>query len=211
VHKRESPDAELSMAVDREGAQETRLRLIAALAGLIDERGYGAITVVDIVREARASKRTYYQQFANKQECYLALQAYAVDDLIERVRAAVDPDAHWHDQVRQMVAAYADASRVRIGVAVSFVRDLPAMGSPGRAVQRRNYAAMIELIVGLAANPGFQRNHVEPLTPQAATILIAGIRELAAQAVEDGTEISTIIGPATASAIALMSATASRT
>ena len=50
-----------------------RQRLLDGLAAAIDERGYRASTVADIVRHARTSKRTFYDQFASKEQCFLEL------------------------------------------------------------------------------------------------------------------------------------------
>ncbi len=50
-----------------------RLRLLDGLAASIAERGYRATTVADIVRHARTSKRTFYDQFASKEQCFLEL------------------------------------------------------------------------------------------------------------------------------------------
>ena len=54
-------------------ADPFRLRLLDGLAASIGERGYRATTVADIVRHARTSKRTFYDQFASKEECFLEL------------------------------------------------------------------------------------------------------------------------------------------
>src|SRR5262249_49664221 len=54
-------------------ADPFRLRLFDGLASSIGERGYRATTVADIVRHARTSKRTFYDQFASKEECFLEL------------------------------------------------------------------------------------------------------------------------------------------
>ena len=45
-------------------ADPFRVRLLDGLATSIGERGYRASTVADIVRHARTSKRTFYDQFA---------------------------------------------------------------------------------------------------------------------------------------------------
>ena len=50
-----------------------RDRLIDGLAASIGERGYRDTTVADIVRHARTSKRTFYEQFASKEDCLIEL------------------------------------------------------------------------------------------------------------------------------------------
>lgn len=178
-------------------AGAARQRFVDALAALIAERGYPATSVVDIVRVAQASKTTFYLHFENKQECYLALLASVTDDLVADIRQAVDPDAHWHNQIRQMFTAYIAHLTARPAISLSWIRDLPALGAAARPVQRRNFAELAALLEELSTNPGFQRAQLPPVTRPKAVMLLAGVRELAAQTAEDGLDIEAIIGPAT--------------
>src|SRR6201999_2341360 len=74
-------------------ADPFRLRLLDGLAASIGARGYRATTVADIVRHARTSKRTFYDQYASKEQCFLELLLADNDKLGESIRAAVDPEA----------------------------------------------------------------------------------------------------------------------
>jgi AcrR family transcriptional regulator len=171
---------------------------------LIAERGYAATSVVDIVRVAQASKTTFYLYFANKQECYLALLASVTDDLVADIRQAVDSDAHWHNQIRQMFTAYIAHLTARPAISLSWIRDLPALGAAARPIQRRNFAELAALLGELGTNPGFQRAGLPPITRPKAVMLLAGVRELAAQTAEDDLDIESVIGPATDIAISIL-------
>lgn len=82
-----------------------RLRLLDGLVASIGERGYRVTTVSDIVRHARTSKRTFYDRFTSKEQCFLELLLADNETLGNSIRAAVDPNADWHDQIRQAVEA----------------------------------------------------------------------------------------------------------
>lgn len=189
---------------ERESAEVTRRRLIGAFGELIEDRGYRYTTVVDIVRVAQASKRTFYMHFTDKQDCYLALLASVTDTLIARIRAEVDEQAKWKNQVHQAISAYAGSLATRPGIALSWIRDLPAMGVTARSVQRRNFAELAVLVDELSANPGFQRAQLLPITPPKAVMIVAGLRELAAQAVEDNKDLETIVAPAADIVVAIL-------
>jgi len=190
----------------RNTEDDTRQRFVDALAALIAERGYAATSVVDIVRVAQASKTTFYLYFTNKQECYLALLASVTDDLVADIRQAVDSDAHWHNQIRQMFTAYIAHLTARPAISLSWVRDLPALGAAARPIQRRNFAELAALLEELGNNPGFQRAQLPAITKPKAVMLLAGVRELAAQTAEDELDIESIIGPATDIAISVIAA-----
>ncbi len=53
-------------------AHNQRERLIAGLATAVAEKGYRAVTITDITKEARVSRRVFYENFEGKEECFLA-------------------------------------------------------------------------------------------------------------------------------------------
>ncbi|OBJ67475.1 TetR/AcrR family transcriptional regulator [Mycobacterium sp. 1274756.6] len=194
--------AETSGATD--GADPFRQRLLDGLATSLAERGYRATTVADIVRSARTSKRTFYDRFAGKDECFLELLFADEERLRARIRSAVDPSIAWRDQVESAVAAYVAHIGERLAVTLSWIRELPSLGAAARPVQRRGLQLLTELLVELSGNASFRRAGLPPLTPPLAVILLGGIRELTALTVEDGRDASEIIGPAVAAATALL-------
>ncbi len=54
-------------------AEIQRSRLLAAAVRAVDELGWGSTTVADIVARSRISRRTFYETFANREECLAAV------------------------------------------------------------------------------------------------------------------------------------------
>lgn len=181
-----------------------RLRLFDGLAAAIGERGYRATTVADVVRHARTSKRTFYDQFASKEQCFLELLRADVEKLGEKISAAVDPDADWHQQIRQAVEAYVGHIESRPAITLSWIRELPSLGAVARPVQRRGLQLLSTLLIDLSASPGFRRAGLPPLTVPLSVILLGGLRELTALAVEDGRPVRDVAEPAIDASIALL-------
>ena len=71
--------------------QDFRRRLLDGLAASIEERGYRDTTVADIVRHARTSKRTFYDHFPTKEQCFFDLLTANNEELVGTLRDAVDP------------------------------------------------------------------------------------------------------------------------
>jgi len=181
-----------------------RQRLLDGLAASITERGYRASTVADIVRHARTSKRTFYDQFAGKEQCFLELLHADVEKLAENIRDAVDRDVDWQTQIRQAVQAYVDHIDARPALTLSWIRELPSLDAVARPFQRRGLQLLTSLLVNLSDTPGFQKAGLPPLTPAKAVILVGGLRELTAQVVEDGRSPRDIVEPAVQASIALL-------
>lgn len=185
-------------------ADPFRQRLLDGLATSIIERGYRASTVADIVRHARTSKRTFYDQFASREQCFLELLLVETERMAENIRAAVDPEAEWHHQIRQAVEAYVAHMESRPAITLAWIRELPSLGDVAHPVQRHGLQLLANLLIELSNSPGLRRASLPPLTEPLAVILVGGLRELTALAVEDGRPVREIVEPAVDASIALL-------
>lgn len=79
-----------------------RERLIAGLAEAVAEKGYSAVTLTDIVKHAKVSRRVFYANFESKEQCFLAAFEVVVSHLHELVAEAVAGVEGWP---RQAIAA----------------------------------------------------------------------------------------------------------
>jgi AcrR family transcriptional regulator len=79
-------------------AHHQRERLIAGLATAVAAKGYAAVTLADITREAKVSRRVFYENFEGKEECFLAAFDVVVAHLRELVAEAVEPLPGWPEQ-----------------------------------------------------------------------------------------------------------------
>ncbi len=190
--------------IEPPGIDPFRQRLLDGLAAAIDERGYRASTVADIVRHARTSKRTFYDQFASKEQCFHELLHASVEVLGEQIRDAVDPGADWQTQIRQAVEAYVGHIESTPALTLSWIRELPSLDAAARPSQRRNTQLLTSLLVNLSDTPAMRSADLPPLTQAKAVILVGGLRELTAQAVEDGHSPRDIVEPAVEASIALL-------
>ena len=200
----------MSAPADVQPTQDFRRRLFDGLQASIGDRGYRETTVADIVRHARTSKRTFYDHFPTKEQCFIELLTANNEDLVATLREAIDANAPWQEQVRQAVTAYVHTIEANPAMTLSWIRELPALGEDARPMLRRGFGRLAAALTELSAGPSFQCAGVAPLSPAAAVILVGGLRELTAQTVEDGTPASGIVEPAVAASVALLSTGAGR-
>lgn len=86
--------SDLVSAVQRE-------RLIAAMLRAAAELGYRQATVQDVIDRAGVSRPTFYEHFANKEDCFLAAFDTTAARLRDRIDAAADRGgANWRDRLR---------------------------------------------------------------------------------------------------------------
>jgi AcrR family transcriptional regulator len=89
-------------------SRHQQARIVAALARETAEKGYRAVTVADIVKRAKVSRKTFYENFASKEKCFLAAQEEAMATALERVVTASGTFKDWPQQVRAGLTAFLD-------------------------------------------------------------------------------------------------------
>lgn len=71
-----------------EVAADQQKRLFEALAVVMGEKGYSNTSVGDLLKHARVSRATFYQQFQSKQDCFMAGYARMQSNIVDRLRQA---------------------------------------------------------------------------------------------------------------------------
>jgi AcrR family transcriptional regulator len=87
-------------------ARHQRARIVAALAEETMARGYRAVTVADIVRRAGIARNTFYDNFASKEDCFLATQDFAVEESLRRVVDAAAEEEGWEARLAAGLGAF---------------------------------------------------------------------------------------------------------
>jgi AcrR family transcriptional regulator len=82
-----------------------RERLIAGLAEAIAENGYSGTTIAHITRHAAVSRRTFYEHFSSKDECFVAAYDTVMEELRGRVSAAFEGADDWPHAVKAGIGA----------------------------------------------------------------------------------------------------------
>jgi len=85
-----------------------RGRMLDAMAQVVSEKGYAETSVSDVVERAGVSRRTFYEQFPDKETCFLAAYDMGVEVLLGRQRAAVSavPRSDWRGRARAAIETF---------------------------------------------------------------------------------------------------------
>ncbi len=172
------------MTVATRTDETIRRDLTGALAACVAEKGYASTTIADIVALARVSKRTFYEHFASKEECLLALYQHVTGRLMAIIRAAGVADQRFTVQIAAGTKAFLSA----LDSMPEFTRTLlvEMQGAGPRAFRMRQETlrgfarTIVELVeAGRAANP-----EIQPLSMPRALAIVGGINELLLQAID---------------------------
>src|SRR5204863_19102 len=88
-----------------------RARIVAAMVGSIAERGYVQTTVADVIRGARVSRETFYEQFTNKEEAFLAAFESCAAELASRLDSPDEAAGDPLERLEHALATYLETLR----------------------------------------------------------------------------------------------------
>ena len=117
-------------------ARSQRGRMLVAMAAAVAEKGYAGVAVADVISRARVSRRSFYEHFANKEECFLAAYDASVDLLLGAIDAAV---AGAGDDLAAAAEAGTRAYLDMLATNPAFARTflIEVLGAGPRALDRR--------------------------------------------------------------------------
>jgi AcrR family transcriptional regulator len=116
--------------------------MLSAMLEDVLERGAGNVTVADVVQRSGVSRRTFYENFSDREECFLA----ALDDALERIAAVLVP-AYEGEGRTQRAHSWRERIRAALTELLGFLDEDPGAGrlviveslaAGPRALERRN-------------------------------------------------------------------------
>jgi AcrR family transcriptional regulator len=115
-----------------------RARMLDAITRAVADKSYARVTVSDIVALASVSRRTFYEQFEDKEDCLLAAAAAGTAGVLTGIAEsaqAVGADANWQEILAAGTEAYVSTLAANPHFTRTFLVDIP--GTSPRAIQLR--------------------------------------------------------------------------
>lgn len=89
-------------------AENQRERLLNGVVEAVAEHGYNATTIAAIAAAAKISRRTFYEYFEGKEECFLAAYAMIEAHVLDTMLGAPGAGEPWPERVRARLVALLD-------------------------------------------------------------------------------------------------------
>ncbi len=135
--------------------ENQRTRLLVGIVRAVARRGYNATTITEIAEAASVSRQTFYDNFQNKQECFLAAYDRAVDDVQTAMAGAGQSPSEWADKVAAALGALLDRFAPEPDLARFVWLEPVGAGEVIVARHREAMRALIELLIAdRPPNPG---------------------------------------------------------
>ncbi len=151
-----------------------RGRLFDALAEVIAEEGYLDTTVHKILKRAGISRRTFYELFTDKEDCFLAAYEEAADHVIALVRNACREGGGPEQRIENSLRAMLEFTEREPNVAQMCIVEVMAAGEKAR---RRRAKTMYQL-TGMVADTLEERCESRDEALLRARLLVGGVHEM---------------------------------
>ncbi|HWD70879.1 MAG TPA: helix-turn-helix domain-containing protein [Solirubrobacteraceae bacterium] len=154
--------------------------MLVATLHCVAELGYPATTVADIVSRAAVSRSTFYDQFADKEACFIAAYDFAMQHALASMNATAQAQAPqtWRERVRNDLTTYLDVLADEPALATTLHVEVLAAGPA--ALEHR--AELLGVLASRIANLGelAQRadSAVRDLPPAVFALFTGGLDEL---------------------------------
>jgi len=163
-----------------------RSRLEVALVDAVAEKGYVATTVADIIARAGVSRTTFYQQFKDKEDCFLQAYRHGATAQLRRVVEAVESASDPLEQLRRNIRAYLAALVEYPACARAFLLEVAAAGPRALALKGEIELRYVELFQRLHAR--FRERHpgLPELPVEAFRAAVAAVDDMVVRRVLEG-------------------------
>jgi AcrR family transcriptional regulator len=160
-----------------------RRRILDAVADLCERIGYVSMTVQDVIAAAGVSRKTFYRNYRDKEDAFLASYDDASQRVLAQVKEAYASADSLVDRTREALRALLGAAAAEPAVASMCLVEVLAAGPT--ALERRN-ATMRELAALIDATAGHGLPKAQRPSSLVAETLVGGICEVLASRVLAG-------------------------
>lgn len=168
----------------------TRARIFEGMATVVAERGYAATTIGDVVKAASISRRTFYEHFQGKEDCFVQTYRTGCENGIAEQAATLRAlkALDWRSRLRVTLETYLS----HLAEEPHFARVLliEVLGAGPRALAMREHILAIYV-----ANFRALHAHAQAEEPELADVpeacfrgLVGGIAELVQHCLLEGDE-----------------------
>jgi len=126
-----------------------RMRMLDAMAQAAAEKGYVRTTVADVIKRAGVSRETFYQQFAGKEDCFLAAYETGAQLMLGAVAGALgEPAGDPLERVGRGLRAYLETLAREPAIARTALIEVYGAGERALALRVEQQARFADAVAG---------------------------------------------------------------
>ena len=148
--------------------------MVAAAIEVVEEIGYGPMTVSQVIGRARVSRKTFYDVFVDREDCFLAAFRQTIDSTHLLLRDAYEAEPTWRAGVRAALARLLLLMDRERGLARLCVVEALAAGG-GVLAYRASVLDQLAAVVDLGRNETHGARQPTELTAEGVVAGVLGV------------------------------------
>ena len=155
-------------------ARHQRERLLEAMIEVVAQRGYAEAAVADVLERSGVSRKTFYEQFTSKEDCFLEAYDGLIDSLERDIARNADPALPWHERVRAAMQTLLEGlsrhpDRARVGL-------VEMLAAGPRALER--YDGAVRRFIPLLEQGREESPYGEQLPSNISEAVVGGVSQV---------------------------------
>ena len=162
-----------------------RERLLAALEALLYRKSFHEVIIAEVVREAAVSKRTFYENFTDLEECLLELYQFHAARVAMLLLGLSKPGSP-REWIRTATYTYMQILLEALPASHHLYFDIISIGHRGIEVRHQGIQNFADMIISVIEQYLPMRRQLSPLGRDAVMTVVAGITEAILHSMECG-------------------------
>ncbi|MEA2445961.1 MAG: hypothetical protein QOJ12_3253 [Thermoleophilales bacterium] len=163
-----------------------RGRMLDAIAEAVAHKGYAATTVGDVVGRAGVSRKTFYEHFGDKEQCFLAAWEAGVEILFRAIAQSQEGARGPVERMRTGLRAYLETLASEPAFARSFLIEVVAAGPRAEARRADVHAAFAALLEDSHTRARAEVDTLPDVPHEVFRAAVGAINELVSAYVREG-------------------------
>jgi AcrR family transcriptional regulator len=130
-----------------------RWRMLESMTEAVARRGYAEATVADVIEIAGVSRKTFYEHFRDKEDCFLKAYEILSEQLVVAMKSAIKPRMSGATRRRAQITTFIDTLVHDPLIARAFMIDVLGAGPRALLARERVNASFAEAVLGTAIPP----------------------------------------------------------
>jgi AcrR family transcriptional regulator len=153
--------------------ENQRERILDAMVHTAARRGYAEVAVADVIKRAGVSRKTFYENFKSKEDCFLTAYGVLVGRLSARAVDAYEQSDSWTDGIRGALRAL--LQMLSQDPALARVAMVEILAAGPRALER--YDQAMHRILPILELGRAESAHGAELPPKLAEEILGGVTQ----------------------------------
>ena len=149
-----------------------RGRLICAIADCVAEQGYADTTVADVIERAGVSRRTFYEHFSDKEDCFLAAYDEGAKSTYDAMMQAAEGLSDWREILDSVLTTWLEFLDADLAFTRAYMIEFWGAGDAARErwkARRDRTGGLMKTLHKLA------RKEDPTITPVSDTVIAAAV------------------------------------